>query len=359
MAFVGGPRQVGKTTFGLRFLVPASSNHPGYLSWDDTRTRSTLIQGLRPRDEPVVVLDEVHKFAHWRHLVDGFSDTRETPVSFIVTGSARLDHYHRGGPALQGRYGYFRLHPFTLPEMDSEYSSDCEAQLNAFGGFPEPLIRSDTRHSRRWQRARLERIVYEDVRELETVREHSLIELLITELPARVGSPLSVKALAGRLRVAHATAERWLTILERLYVCFRIAPFSAEAVRAVKKEQKLYMWDWSTVDEQGPRFENMVASHLLKYCHYIADTEGHDMALAFIRDTDRREVDFAVLRDGEPLFAVDCHTGEKTLSRHIPYFQARTRIPKFYQVHQGKADWSKQGIRCLPFRRFCKEEGLV
>ena len=115
--------------------------------------------------------------------------------------------------------------------------------------------------------------------------------------PDRVGSPLSIRSLSEDLQVAHQTVARWLTMLEKLYVCFRIPPFGAPRIRAVKKETKLYLWDWSQVPGQGERFENLVACHLLKYCHHQEDTEGYRMELRFIRDTDRREVDFIVLRD--------------------------------------------------------------
>jgi len=96
-----------------------------------------------------------------------------------------------------------------------------------------------------------------------------------------------------------------------MYYCFRIPPFGAPKIRAVKKEQKLYLWDWSVIDEPGPRFENFIASQLLKYCHYIEDTQGYSMELRFLRDTDKREVDFVVLKEKKPVFAVECKNSKK------------------------------------------------
>jgi predicted AAA+ superfamily ATPase len=126
----------------------------------------------------------------------------------------------------------------------------------------------------------------------------------------------------------------------------------------VKKEQKLYLWDWSLIPDKGAKFENFVACQLLKYCHFQEDTEGYRMELRFLRDTDRREVDFVVLRDRRPLFAVECKVGERDVSPAIPYFQERTAIPKFYQVHLGKTDLVKGGTRVLPFHTFCRELGM-
>lgn len=359
MVFIGGPRQVGKTVFSLGFLNELSEQDPAYINWDDIKTHKSLLEGVLPPSEKIIILDEIHKFARWRNLVKGLYDKNKSKKSFIITGSARLDYYRKGGDSLQGRYHYYRLHPFSISEISSSPTiSDIELLLK-FGGFPEPLIRGEERFWRRWQREKNQRVIYEDIRDLENVKEISLIELLNNELPNRIGSPLSIKSLKELLEVSHESVERWVKILERLYSCFRIAPYGAKRIRAVKKEQKLYLYDWSVIPGKGAKFENFVASQLLKYCHYIEDTEGYNMELRFIRDTDQREIDFVVLKDTKPIFAVECKSGEKKLNPAIFYFKERTPIPKFYQVHLGKEDYEKDGIRVLPYNTFAKEIGLV
>ena len=358
MVFLGGPRQVGKTTLALALLGSPGPRHPAYLNWDDPRVRSPLLRGELPGGEALLVLDEIHKYPRWRNLVKGFYDTAGDRTAFLITGSARLDHYRKGGDSLQGRYHHYRLHPFSLRELTTAPSpSDLQALLQ-FGGFPEPLLAGNVRTWRRWQRERLSRVVHDDLRDLEDVRQVALVELLVEALPSRVGSPLSIRSLAEDLQVAHATVDRWLRILENLYVCFRIPPFGAPRIRAVKKENKLYLWDWSQTANPGARFENLVASQLLKYCHHQEDTQGHRMELRFLRDTDGREVDFVVLQDGAPSFAVECKTGERGPSAHIAYFRERTAIRDFYQVHLGEQDKLAGGTRILPFRVFCEELGL-
>lgn len=358
MVFVGGPRQVGKTTFALSFLPEPDEKHPAYLNWDDISVRPSILTGELPAKQKIIVLDEIHKFARWRNLVKGFFDTKKSENSFLITGSARLDYYRKGGDSLQGRYHYYRLHPFSLLELNRTGSKDDFETLLTFGGFPEPCLRGEEKFWRRWQRERIQRVIYEDIRDLENIKEISLLELLAEELPNRVGSPLSVKNLKELLQVAHETVERWLKIFERMYYCFRISPYGPPRIRAVKKEQKLYLWDWSLVPESGPRFENFVASQLLKYCHFIEDTEGFRMDLRFLRDTDKREVDFVVLKEGSPLFAVECKTGEKNVNPSLYYFMERTQIPAFYQVHQGTKDYEKKGVRVFPVHTFCKELSL-
>ena len=349
---------MGKTTLSLTFLQEPVESHPAYLNWDNISIRSSLLKGELPPNEKQIVIDEIHKFARWRNLIKGFYDTNKSEVSFIITGSARLDYYSKGGDSLQGRYHYYRLHPFSLTELNTNPDKkDFEALLK-FGGFPEPLLKAEEKFWRRWQKERLQRVIYEDIRDLENIKEISLLELLAQELPNRVGAPLSVKNIKEMLQVAHETAERWLTIFERMYYCFRIPPYGSPKVRAVKKEQKLYLWDWSLLQDHGPRFENFIASHLLKYCHFIEDTEGYSMELRFLRDTDKREVDFVVLKEGIPIFAVECKTGEKNISPAIFYFKERTPIPIFYQVHQGVKDYKKNGVRVIPVETFCKELNL-
>lgn len=358
MAFIGGPRQVGKTTLALSLLTPSAERHPAYLSWDDPKVPPRLRKGELPPGEPIVVLDEIHKYARWRNLVKGLYDTEKSFRSILVTGSARLDHYHKGGDSLAGRYRYFRLHPFSLREFAESAGASGKEHLTSllkFGGFPEPLLAQSERKLRLWQRERMTRVVREDLRDLERVKEISLVEQLADLLPEKVGSPLSIKSLREDLQVDHKTAERWVSILENLYVCFRIPPFGAKRIRAVKKEQKLYLWDWSMVPEPGPRFANLVASQLLKYCHWQEDVEGYRMELRFLRDTDKREVDFVVLRDKKPMFAVECKTGDKAASAAARYFAKRTAIPVFYQVHLRERYFQNGKIVVLPFTRFCEE----
>ncbi len=359
MVFVAGPRQVGKTTCALTFLSPSNEQHPAYLNWDDIQVRSAILRGELPPNENIVVLDEIHKFARWRNLIKGFYDTHKSNISFIITGSARLDYYSKGGDSLQGRYHYYRLHPFSIPEINRDATENDVEKLLKFGGFPEPFLRGEEKFWRRWQRERIQRVIYEDIRDLENIKEISLLELLAEELPNRVGAPLSVKNLKELLQVAHETVERRLKIFERMYYCYRVPPFGAPKIRAVKKEQKLYFWDWSIVPDPGPRFENFIASHLLKYCNFIEDTQGYRMDLRFVRDTDKREVDFVVLNQGQPIFAVECKSGEKNVNPALFYFKERTPIPKFYQVHEGRKDYVNNGVRVLPIQNFCKELNLI
>lgn len=357
MVFLGGPRQVGKTTLAQSLIPDYKDGHPAYMNWDNPLHRKRILNQDWPASERLLIFDEVHKYKHWRNLIKGYYDALKNSHQFLVTGSARLDYYRKGGDSLLGRYHYHRLHPLSWPELQNRYELK---RLLEFGGFPEPFLAGSTRQLKRWHLQRKERVVYTDIRDLENLKEISLIDLLIDALAERVGSPLSRKSLAEDIQVAQQTIETWLRILERVYYCYRIQPFGSPRIRAVKKEAKLYLWDWSEHEDAGKRWENFIASHLLKYCHHHEDNFGDKMELRFLRDTDKREVDFVVIKNKKPLFAVECKSGEKRASPHLNYFCERTAIPKFYQVHLGQTHRHiSDNISLIPFQEFCREVSLV
>jgi uncharacterized protein len=354
MVLIGGPRQVGKTTLSKNFI----SKKNQYLNWDDLQDRAVIKSHEINTEIGTIVLDEIHKYARWRTLIKGLFDKYGDILSIIVTGSARLDHFRKGGDSLAGRYHYYRLHPFTLFEVDKKFSRQTTLDLLKYSGFPEPFSLKNENDYRRWKRERLSRVVFQDISDLGTVKELSLIELLVDLLPSRVGSVLSIKSLQEDLEVSPNTVSRWIEILELVYYCYRILPYGTPKIRAVKKSNKLYLWDWAQIEDEGARFENFVAGHLLKYCHFLEDTQGHKMELRFLRDIDLREIDFVVLQNKKPLFAVECKTGEKSISKSLYYFRDRTSIPKFYQVHLGTKDFSDGNIRLLSFEKFCQLEKI-
>lgn len=356
MVFLGGPRQVGKTTLCLSFLENPDVQNPAYLNWDEAQSRALLRKGQIP-NAPLVVIDEIHKFKLWRQLIKGFYDKNKGHQNYLITGSARLDHYRRGGDSLIGRYRYLRLHPLSVGELKIQTTADLE-NLLLLGGFPEPFYSQSLKERKLWARERLYRIINDDISDLENLKEFSRLELLADTLESRVGSLLSIKSFEEDLSASQKTIASWIDILDRVYFSFRISPFGAPKIRATKKAQKLYLWDWSEVESAGGKFENLVACQLLKYCHFLEDTEGEKMELRYLRDTEEREVDFVVLKNKTPIFAVECKSGEKQVSKSIRYFKERVRIPKFYQVHLGKSDYVSDGVRVLPFVKFCYELSL-
>jgi predicted AAA+ superfamily ATPase len=347
MVFVGGARQVGKTTLALQLL----DGRPGYLNWDVPEDRERILKGTLPRSS-MLVFDEIHKYRTWRNYLKGLYDAqvgRQRRRRILVTGSARLDFYRFGGDSLQGRYHYLRLHPFSVAELGIRTRRDL-TQLLELGGFPEPFLSGSAVEARRWSREYRTRLIREDLASLERVQDLGSLELLMLRLPELVGSPLSVNALREDLQVSHKTVSKWLDMLERLYAIFRLAPFGAPRLRAVKKERKHYHIDWSLVRDRALRFENMVACHLLKWVHFEEDAKGRDLELRYFRDVTGREVDFVVTEARVPKLMVECKWGDAPVDKSLRYLKQRFPDCEAYQLSAtGKKDFeTPEGIRACP-----------
>ena len=361
MAFVSGPRQSGKTTLARQELKTRTLGRYG--NWDDIEFRRTWTKSpkalLPPpasgpsRERPLVVFDEIHKAKGWKGTLKGLYDTLEAPCDILVTGSARLDVYRRGGESLLGRYLRFRLHPLSLGELErrrppapadleralagaadrpSPASRRTLDQLFEYGGFPEPFLRHSPRFARLWRRGRAEKIVREDLRDLSRIPELSQVEMLMALLPERAASRLSRQSLREDLEVAHDTVTRWLSYLEQLYYIFELKPFARSIPRSLKKEGKLYLWDWSEVEAPGPRFENLIASHLLKAADYWSDTGEGAFELHYLRNKQGAEVDFLLTRDRKPWLALECKLSEEALSPAFAAFLPHLGWPAFAQI---------------------------
>ena len=333
MVFVGGPRQVGKTTLAKAIL---SKNFPAgiYLNWDYDEDRQDILQKRWSDENDLLIFDELHKFPRWKSWIKGLYDVSHEIHSFLITGSARLDVYRRGGDSLMGRYHYWRLHPFTLDEIPKGFSSkDAFNRLMTVGGFPEPFLDGDEREARRWRRERFDRVIREDVRDLESVRNIQLLSMFLDLLRHRVGGLVRLSNIASDIQISPKTAKSWLEVLERMYLVFSVRPYTKSLPRAVLKPPKVYFFDNGDVlGDEGVRFENLVATSLLKRLHFLEDRDGYCYELRYIRDKEGREVDFAVLKDGHLEELIEAKYSDDSISRHLQYYAERLKPEKATQI---------------------------
>jgi len=383
MAFISGPRQVGKTTLGKQLI--GQSDRGQYWNWDELEFRKlwvkspskSLFHSKTQSLAHLVVYDEIHKAKNWKRTLKGIFDTLETPMQIVVTGSARLNVYKKGGDSLMGRYLHFRLHPFSLGELTGHFATDpaqaiyeifddqnsllenknlsdatCESnfhRLLQFGGFPEPFFEADEEISRIWQRGRIEKIVREDLRDLSRLPELSQIEMLIALLEEKVGGLFTLASLREDLEVAHTTVQRWLNYLNQLYYCYEIKPYSKFLVRSLKKEGKLFLWNWVEVHNASNRFENLIAGHLLKACHFWTDIGKGNFSLQFLRDKEKNEIDFLITLDKKPWLAVEAKLADTNWSPAFLAFRKRIQIPFSVQVTKNvceKKIWKDRYGQC-------------
>ena len=362
MIFLSGPRQSGKTTLGK--MIASGFTNSLYFNWDAPHNKAQLVNNpyffeeLPRKDDslPLVLLDEIHKFRRWKNYLKGIYDVFHESYLFLVMGSGRLDMYQRGGDSLAGRYFQFRLWPLTLAELADKRMSFSHfiknpltvltaetkklertwRRLESFSGFPEPYLASKPATFRRWSNAYSSRLIREDIRDLTEVRSVDDIEILYSLLPSKVGSPLSVNSLAQDLGVAYNTVKSWLGVLQRFYMLFSIPTWTTKIVRAIRKETKVYLLNYALIDDPARRFENMVAMELLRAVSNWRDLGYGSFSLHFIRNKEKREVDFLIVDGRTPLLLIETKLSEKQASADLIKFQQYLEVPAVQLINEGE-----------------------
>jgi predicted AAA+ superfamily ATPase len=350
MAFVSGPRQVGKTT-------TCRIHGDTYINWDNIDDREAILAGPTKlidqfqldrlsRTLPIVIFDELHKYPRWKQFLKGFFDTYADQLRIMVTGSSRMDVYRRGGDSLMGRYFLYRMHPFSVAETLTQdlpdekriirqpkkvSSTNFDALWN-HGGYPEPFLKRDMRFSRRWQSLRLEQLVREDIRDLTQIQQLDQLELLVKLLAERSAHQLIYGSLASNVRVSIDTARRWIDVLVSLHLGFLIRPWFKNVSRSLRKEPKWFLRDWASIKDPGDKAETFVACHLLKAVEGWNDIGLGRFELGYLRDKEKHEVDFLVARDGKPWFLVEVKLHDESISPSLKYFQQQLAAPFAFQV---------------------------
>ncbi len=357
MAFVSGPRQVGKTTLAQRYQERFSQSL--YLNWDSVLHQKRILtdpafldkENRDPSRPFLVVFDEIHKYARWKNYLKGLYDEHKNEFRFLVTGSGRLELFKKGGDSLLGRYFSVPLFPLTQGELtgrlqgvkefkqglqDTPRGSTADhasyEQLFQFSGFPEPFTHGTVDFYNLWFTERKTLLFREDIRDASAIREISLLEHLGHLLPERIGSPLSLNALKGEVGVAFETVRDWLLLLEQFFYLFRLMPFTARLSRALRKESKAYLYDWVEIEDEGRRFENLVALHLLKAVRLWTAMGEKGINLNFVRDKEKREVDFVLSEGRRPFCLIECKAADETPSPSLVYFQKKLNVPVAVQL---------------------------
>ena len=351
---LSGPRQVGKTTLSKQ-LTPLYT----YLNFDSTSDRKIIHAEEWTRDVDMVIFDEVHKMKKWKSWIKGIYDVEGNSPSILVTGSARLDTYKKGGESLAGRFFSYRLHPLTVKEICLYLKEDSKTaleQIFEFGGFPEPYLKKSRQFAKRWRRTHTDTIIREDLLDLERVRDIKSIEILIDLLRARVGSTTSFASLSNDLQVSIHTVKHWLQILENMYVIFPVRPYHKNIARSLLKETKYYLYDTGAVDGNlGARLENTVACALLRELHFIEDTTGSTVALHYLRDKEKNEVDFLPVIDNEPSMMLEVKLSDDSFSPSLFRFNKFFKDIKTLQiVHNLRHKKTKGPVNMLAAHEFLK-----
>jgi len=346
MAFISGPRQAGKTTLVKEIIAESSSL---YLNWDDIDDRKIILKRDWDDEKRVIALDEIHKYSRWKNFLKGTYDTQKEKHAFIITGSARLDLYKKGQDSMVGRFFSWRLHPLCLSELKNIFHVKTEnliLKLLDTGGFPEPFFSQDTTFAKRWRNERINLIFRQDIREIENVKDISLIELFYFSLTERAGSEIVFSNLARDLEIAPKTAKLWLQLLERTYTVFTINSYHKGLTKALVKPPKVYFYDNGEVQgDLGAKFENLVANHLFKKIHFLEDSTGDRYNLHYLRDQQGHEVDFLICKNRKPILLIEVKVSDENFSSSLFYYKEKLKIDKAIQlVLNAKEKKTRDGV---------------
>jgi len=353
MVLLSGPRQAGKTTLA-KTLYPDRSE---YFNMDSPAHRLLIQKQSWRRDCDLVIFDELHKIRKWKSWIKGIYDTEGVRPRLLVTGSSRLDLYRKGGDSMAGRFHSYRLHPFSVAELQKTYPADTALeQIIRFGGFPEPFLKGSETAAKRWRRSHIDRILREDLFDIASIRNVKGIETLVELLRNCVGSTISYDSLARDLGVSPHTVKQWIGTLESLYILFVVTPYHRNIARSLIKQPKIYFYDTGFVrEEEGARFENAVACALLKRLHFLEDTTGERCALYYVRDKEKREVDFLTVREGKAEWLIETKLADTDYSalQHFSGFFPK-EIKPILLVKNLKRELSLNGIPVQKASRWLK-----
>lgn len=366
MVFVSGPRQVGKTFLAKKMVKD-------YYNWDTAEVKKAFRQDpyFFRSGKHWLVFDEIHKRRDWKKLLKGYYDSPNRRENFFVTGSGRFNIYQKGGDSLQGRYDAYELNPvvydewiksrISTPAIPRDFlawqpqpSAMSDKELIEMGGFPVPLISGTRSTLTKWMDQYIERLVQEDIRDFSKIVHLDKVDLLVRFLPSRLMSPLSAQSLSEDVEVSRETIKSWLRLLEILYLGFQIQPYARQIHRAVKREKKWYFYQWTFAEGEAARFENYTATQLQATCRYWRDQGLGRYELFYLRDQDRREVDFVITKNFKPVALVEAKLSPQDWPSSLFYYCQKLSVPGFLVYPEGPVKRVGTGKWSLPSAYFLK-----
>jgi uncharacterized protein len=315
VVIIYGPRQVGKTTLVKEFLKTTSLSYQ-YFTGDqldfarDFGSCSLEIMKSIIGTSELLVIDEAQKIPNIGQALKLVVDTFEG-IFVIVTGSSSFDLANVTGEPLTGRKNLITLYPISLRELGAQQTPYQLAREQdnflIYGMYPNVLEYK----GRRDKQNRLTEIVNSyliaDILAFQKVKSAKPVIDLLKLLAFQIGSEVSATELGGQLGMDHKTVLRYLDLLEKSFVLFRLDGFSRNLRKEVTKMSKYYFYDcgirnalianmndMETRNDQGALWENFMIMERIKRNAYM----GVHAQYYFWRTYDQQEIDFIEERGG-------------------------------------------------------------
>lgn len=329
-----GPRQCGKSTLA-RSLDPSRQ----YLSLDDVDLLAAATRdpkGFIAQWQGDITLDEIQRAPDLLLTIKRAVDENRRPGRFLLTGSANLLQLPHLPDSLAGRMECLYLHPLTEAEKswnpghflsrwlandlsdkrlreDSLAPSSLPGRIVA-GGYPEPQGRSPIR-ARQWHRQYLRSVIDRDVHDVALVRDSEEVARLLEMLAHQTGNLLNTSSLSNDLKLDRQTVERYITVLERLFLVRRLAPWHRNSAKRLIKTPKIHLVDSGLASslsgissgdwlKRRDKFGHLLESFVLQQLIAQAGWTDPDLRFWHYRDKDQVEVD-VVLTRGSKVWGVE------------------------------------------------------
>lgn len=306
-----GPRQVGKTTLIQKIVEDKKTL---FLNGDDPQTRLQLINAnfqfliQMVMDYETIVIDEAQRIENIGLTVKMLVDAKLNK-QFILTGSSSLDLGNRINEPLTGRKWEHQLFPLSWSEIKNHYSfSNAFSRLEEFliyGMYPEVVTNSNKKKILLQLSGSY---LYQDILELVNIKKPDLLMKLLNALALQLGSEVSYNELAKILGVDRMTVINYIDLLEKVYVIFRLHPFSTNQRNEITAKPKIYFYDngirnaiigqfnpLQSRQDVGALFENFFISEKIKQLNY----KGFYGKTHYWRNTQQAEIDFIEINEGE------------------------------------------------------------
>lgn len=338
-----GARQVGKSTLFRMLTETIMEDTLLWLNCDlqnvrDTLTNPTLTTlQLLFGNKNVVVIDEAQRVTNvgmtLKLIVDNFPH-----VQLLVTGSSALDLHNRLNEPLTGRKVEYHLYPISTGELYASKGllgvNELFEQRMVYGSYPDVLLGALPPEKVLMELA--ESYLYKDILEMEGIRKSSVLQKLLVALALQVGSEVSYNELSKTVGVDNKTVEKYIDILEKCYIVFKLNSFSRNIRSELTKSKKIYFYDLGVRNavlrsfaplelrqDNGALWENFFIAERLKYNHYA----DRMVNAYFWRTSDKQEIDYIEEVNGE-LNLFEMKWNAKKQKTKLPNLFMETYHPK-------------------------------